>query len=90
LITSVKRPRVKIVAGRVRMKRMGLINVLTRPSTTETMIAVIKLLTVTPGSTCAVIYTARPFMSRLTSISIGTMVNQFNSKVNKGALKKLG
>ncbi len=65
LRTSVKRPRVTRVMGRVRIKRIGFMTALTIPKTRATMRAVTKLSTCTPGSKYAAIKTAIPLINQL-------------------------
>lgn len=54
-MTKVNKPRVSMVAGRVRIKRIGFKNVFTTPRTTETSIAVTNESIDTPGITRALI-----------------------------------
>jgi hypothetical protein len=49
LMTKVNKPRVRIFIGRVRMIRMGLRIALRMPKTTETIMAIQKDSTLTPG-----------------------------------------
>ena len=62
---NVKRPKVMILRGKVKIKSTGLIKVLIIPRTTPTIIAVVKLFMLTPGKSCAVIKTAKPLTRRL-------------------------
>ncbi len=50
LITNAKSPKDKIVIGKVKIKRSGLINVLIVPKTTATINAVCQLATCIPGT----------------------------------------
>lgn len=47
LITNKNNPKVKIVAGKVNITKIGLTNKLSSPKTTATIIAVLKLATLT-------------------------------------------
>jgi len=47
LITNKNKPNVRIVAGNVNMTKIGLINILSNPKTTATIIAVLKSATST-------------------------------------------
>lgn len=87
-MTKVNRPKVSNVAGRVRMKSIGFRKVFTSPNTTDTMIAVRKLSTVTPDNRYAAIYTARPFTIRFMMIPITHMVKHQESEV-KGSWKSM-
>ena len=59
LITTVKRPRVKIVIGKVKISKIGFMIVFKNPKTTATTSATKKLLSTIPGSKYAVIIIAR-------------------------------
>ncbi len=67
-MTKLKRPRVKIVMGNVSIVKIGLITAFTIPKTTETITAVIKESTFTPGKRYAVIKIATPPSSKLINI----------------------
>jgi len=54
LITNKNKPKVIKVTGRVKTTNIGLINRLSNPKTTATIIDVVKLATVTPGIKCAI------------------------------------
>lgn len=83
LITRAKSPKVRIVIGKVRRSKMGLINVFSTPSTIATIIIVPIPIISTPGSKYPAIKTAtqftrrykRSFMSKLRVSIILAFVN---------------
>ena len=70
LITKVKRPRVRMLIGKVRMMRIGLMMALMMPSTKATKRAVVKLSTLKPGTSCEVKRIVRAERSQFTRMLI--------------------
>ena len=58
LITKRKRPKVKMVTGKVSITNIGLTVIRNKPKSKATLIAEKALSTVTPGKKCAIITTA--------------------------------
>lgn len=69
-ITNMNRPSVRIVIGRVRRIISGFIKILISPRTKETIKAVIKPLTTTPGTIYAESKIARAFIIKSKSKDI--------------------
>jgi len=67
-IMKVKSPNVRMVKGKVKSTRIGLINILIAPRTTATINAVNNPSTITPGSIYALIITAIVFKINLINI----------------------
>lgn len=81
-ITSRKSPSVKMVAGRVKNTSTGLTKILRSPSTSATISASIKPLTVTPGIKKDIIITRMVVMSILSSVF---MLLIFGVKIKKAS-----
>lgn len=67
-MTKVKSPRDRILIGRVRITRMGLMTALTIPRIKATIMAVVKLSTVKPGTISDAIKMASAESSQFTKI----------------------